>query len=592
MGTWVGALTDGTVVTVDGPLDPSLPVVVLLHGMGGSSVDMTAPAAAYPGLSFNRSGLPALYKDEGLNFGPPVLPVARFYLDPPAGPLTSWNAALKIAGFTTITYSQAGLLIANDVTQLTLLVRQVLMAGALPWVPPSLSSLRVAIVAHSRGGLVARSFLGGAGANPSLAGFLPRFTSLITLHSPNTGSGVATVAATVAALLGRVATAFTAGGLPGGAAFATALSGLVLNRARAELVPGSATLTAIAAAEPVAGVTYHTFGGISTDFARLWADVYTPDSTLPFFLPFVPFPVFHWGSAPAIVGVPLNVASFVPAVLASPAPFVTELVTTLAALAATTPDIAPGAGDLLVSDARARLPFATSHTTNVLNHLEALSDPTLQAQVVALLLRLRVPVSAGWASGIRGVPVWNNGKAYFFRGSQYLRYDVVNDRVDLGYPQPIAGNWPKLWADGIDAAVTWNNGKVYFFRGSQYIRYDLATQQPDANYPQPIEGNWPKLWADGIDAAVLWNNSTAYFFKGNSYVRYDVAADTVLPGYPQKIAGNWPGLTFTDGIDAAVMWNNGKAYFFRGTQYIRYDPVADRADDGYPAPILGNWHGF
>src|SRR5262249_49665141 len=110
MPTSTGTLTDGTTVTVDssGAPDPSLPVLILLHGMGGSSLDMTAPERAWRGLSFNRSVFFPLYKDEGVHFGPPVLPAARFYLDPPAPTPTSWNAALKAAGFTTITYDQTG----------------------------------------------------------------------------------------------------------------------------------------------------------------------------------------------------------------------------------------------------------------------------------------------------------------------------------------------------------------------------------------------------------------------------------------------------------------------------------------------------
>src|SRR6266496_2080237 len=68
----------------------------------------------------------------------------------------------------------------------------------------------------------------------------------------------------------------------------------------------------IAAAEPVAGITYHTFGGSSTDVARLWASVYTPDSTMP--LP-LPFPLFHWGSVPIPIGTLLNAVSFAPAAL-------------------------------------------------------------------------------------------------------------------------------------------------------------------------------------------------------------------------------------------------------------------------------------
>jgi hypothetical protein len=200
-------------------------------------------------------------------------------------------------------------------------------------------------------------------------------------------------------------------------------------------------------------------------------------------------------------------------------------------------------------------------------------------------------VRVGWDSGIRGAILWNNGKAYFFRGNQYIRYDVASDHVDLGYPITLPTHWPGLWADRVDAAVMWNNGKAYLFRGSEYIRYDVASDRTDPGYPRSIAGNWPGLWADGVDAGILWNNSTAYFFKGSQYVRYDVATDRVMAGYPLPIAGHWPGL-FTDGIDSAVMWNNGRAYFFRGTQYSRYDPAADRVDPGYPRPIVGNWPGF
>jgi hypothetical protein len=76
-------------------------------------------------------------------------------------------------------------------------------------------------------------------------------------------------------------------------------------------------------------------------------------------------------------------------------PPVLELATAVAALVSTTPELDGAQGDLLVTDARARLPFSASHTTNPLNHAEALWDPTLQAQVVAILSRLRTIASPG-----------------------------------------------------------------------------------------------------------------------------------------------------------------------------------------------------
>jgi hypothetical protein len=193
--------------------------------------------------------------------------------------------------------------------------------------------------------------------------------------------------------------------------------------------------------------------------------------------------------------------------------------------------------------------------------------------------------------------IWPNGKAYFFKGSQYVRYDAKTDKVDPGYPAPIQGNWPGFpasFAAGVNAGVLWNNGKAYYFKGDQYIRYDIAADKVDAGYPVTIAGNWPGLWANNIDAGLVWPNGKAYFFKGSQYMRYDIAADRADPGYPAPIQGNWPGFpaNFAAGVNAAVLWNNGKAYFFKSDQYIRYDIAADKVDAGYPRPITGNWPGL
>jgi len=180
--------------------------------------------------------------------------------------------------------------------------------------------------------------------------------------------------------------------------------------------------------------------------------------------------------------------------------------------------------------------------------------------------------------------VWDESKAYFFKGDEYTRYDIAGDQADEGYPQTISSGWPGVFEHGIDAAVVWPNGKAYFFKGDQYIRYDIAADRADEGYPQPISSGWAGVFESDLDTAVVWPNGKAYFFKGDQYTRYDIAADQADEGYPQAISSGWAGV-FESDLDAAVVWPNGKAYFFKGDQYIRYDIAADRADDGYPKAI-------
>ena len=373
---------------VEGPLDPRLPLVVLLHGLGGSSGDMTDPLTSRPGTAFVRSGRPRLYIDQGFHPFPPVFPpITDIYLDPPATALSSWQQALLAAGFSTVTYSMKGPLIAGDAGQL-----KALAAGPLS-TQSELKCMRIAFVAHSRGGLVARAFLTAATTDPALVDFLTRTKSLITMHSPHLGSGVASLGATIDGLLASVQLLLK-NAVSASSGFLADIRSMVLDPSIAELIVGSPTAS-IAPGEPVAGISYHTFGGTSTAFAQLWANVYTPDSFVPW--P-VPFPVFHWGTTPLLAGLPLDAASFIPlAAVFAPSPEVTTLAALLAALAASTPELAPGSGDLLVTDARSRLPFSASHTTNWLNHAEALWDPTLQSQVISILSRLRTPPVSGKA---------------------------------------------------------------------------------------------------------------------------------------------------------------------------------------------------
>ncbi|MHB8770670.1 MAG: hemopexin repeat-containing protein [Syntrophales bacterium] len=140
-------------------------------------------------------------------------------------------------------------------------------------------------------------------------------------------------------------------------------------------------------------------------------------------------------------------------------------------------------------------------------------------------------------------------KAYFFKAGEYARYDWNSDRGDGGYPQPLtAWGLSGNFATGITACLNGEGpfaGKAYFFKGDSYVRYDWAKESLDAGYPKPLSA-WklPGVFAAGFDACVNGRGSykgKAYFFKGDSYCRYDWAKDKP-DQEPRPLLRNWPGL--------------------------------------------------
>jgi hypothetical protein len=194
--------------------------------------------------------------------------------------------------------------------------------------------------------------------------------------------------------------------------------------------------------------------------------------------------------------------------------------------------------------------------------------------------------------------VWQGADAaYFFMGKNYTKYSTLTDRVYDFYPSKFDSStwpgWPSAspWSNGTDASIDYGNGKAYFFSGNQYLRYDKATDKVDSNYPKTLPGgwqNWPSTWTS-VDAAIRWDNGRVYMFRGSEYLRI-TSGVTVDAGYPKPISGNW-SIPYTSGFDYVLIWPNDKAYFFKGTQYARYDLASDTTDSGYPLDIVGRWPG-
>lgn len=113
---------------------------------------------------------------------------------------------------------------------------------------------------------------------------------------------------------------------------------------------------------------------------------------------------------------------------------------------------------------------------------------------------------------------WDARTAYFFRGKQYWAYDMLKGKTYPKYPRPIAGNWPptnqanilaKLsdfgFDSNLDAALNWGNGKAYFFKGSQYLRYNMDPKHEgvEAGWPKSIAAEWQGLFPTGVRAPVM-----------------------------------------------------------------------------------------
>ncbi len=322
------------------PGNPDRPVVVLLHGTGGTIADMTDPATLQMNYDFSSPLSPDV--TVGRRAYPGLGVWSCCHLDP-LKDVRSWRAVLSMHGFGTVAYSQVDPTGFLERPTVQLEAVMAALAAALP-------DARFVLLAQSRGGLLVRNFLKRF---PSTA---RPVTHAITLHSPHTGSGLASAANDIRTIITALSDTL-------GAAVLDALGWLLAivgSDAYREMAVGSPFLTELAADESAhKWIEYHTFGGVSVRLTRIRSWVYTlgsavPDWTWP--------PFLHQRTEIQVPGIS-PVADSLP-----------DLVD----------ELTEGRGDLLTADARTRLPFAT-HQTNSLNHAETLWDPILQAQVLRIL---------------------------------------------------------------------------------------------------------------------------------------------------------------------------------------------------------------
>lgn len=169
---------------------------------------------------------------------------------------------------------------------------------------------------------------------------------------------------------------------------------------------------------------------------------------------------------------------------------------------------------------------------------------------------------------IDGAMTWHDGRTYFFKGTNYWRYNDAEGKCDSGYPKPIKEGWGGMQGP-IDAVFLGNIKKsyaTYFFKGSSYYQY--RKEHGQVSHPQPIE-NWGGL--DGpVDGVFTWRNGATYAFAGDAYYRLE--SGTFTGPFP---ISKWGGLTGP--VNTVFRYKkDDSTYFFKEWKYYKFEDKGDR----------------
>ena len=134
-------------------------------------------------------------------------------------------------------------------------------------------------------------------------------------------------------------------------------------------------------------------------------------------------------------------------------------------------------------------------------------------------------------------PTRLDDKVFFFCGEYYSEMDA--NTGEFSPAKKIIEGWPGVGFEKIDAALRFQHDTVYFFSGNQYVRYNVLENKADEGYPQLISERWLGVSFEKIDAAIYWGHGKVFFFRDDQYIRYDIVNYRADSGFPRHIKGNY-----------------------------------------------------
>ncbi len=90
-----------------------------------------------------------------------------------------------------------------------------------------------------------------------------------------------------------------------------------------------------------------------------------------------------------------------------------------------------------------------------------------------------------WNGKLNAVVRWSANQMLFFHGDEYVEWNLGDDTMSDNAKFASWPGWPKGWTS-IDAAANPGYGMTYFFRGDQYMAYDLSLNGFVPGYPKRI----------------------------------------------------------------------------------------------------------